>query len=174
MKRAVLLITLAVFPLPATALRADETAETHLQFVRKLREKGMADLAMQHLEKLQKAPPPGLAGQLPIELARTRVSLARDKEPAQRGALFAEARKELLDFITKNPKSPELTQARVELARLAALQGQALLSQSIRQDDDKVARGLAQKAEEFFKQAGAELKTAADALPNPEDKVQVL
>ena len=51
---------------------------------------------------------------------------------------------DLQDFISKNPKSAELTQARLELARLAALQGQALLSQSIRQDDDKVARELAQ------------------------------
>jgi hypothetical protein len=174
MKRAVLLATLAVFALPAAALRADEPAETHLEFVRKLRDKGYADLAMQHLEKLQKAPPPGLAAQLPIEMARTRVSLARDREPAQRGVLFEQARKELQDFIARNPQSPELTQARLELARLAALQGQALLSQSIRQDDDKVARELAQKAEKFFQQAGAELKAAADALPKPEDKIQVL
>ena len=59
MKRAVLLATLALFSAPNLNLRAQaqEPGPVQLEFVRKLREKGYADLALQYLEKLQKAAP---------------------------------------------------------------------------------------------------------------------
>src|SRR5262245_45234140 len=152
MKRAVLLVPLAVLLFPAGTARAQsqETPETQIQFVRNLRAKGFADLALQYLEKLQKAPPAEVAAQLPLEMARTRIALARQKEPNQRAGQFDLARKELQGFLDKNPQSPEAPQARLELARLWAYQGQALLSQSVREEDDKLANALARRAEENF------------------------
>jgi hypothetical protein len=178
MNRAVLLVPLAVLLFPfgvsrALAQGAQEPPEVRLEFVRKLREKGFVKLALEYLEKLQKAPPAEIAGQLPLEMARTRVALARADEPARRAGQFDLARKELEGFIAKNPKSPEEPQARVELARLWAYQGQALLSQSIREEDDKAANDLARRAEEKFIKAADELEKAAKALPKAEDRIQV-
>ena len=174
MKRAVLFTPLAVLFLLPPGGRADEPAAVKLLFVRELNKKGLPDLALEYLEKLQqqKGLPKELTDKLPVELARTRVRLAR-LQPARQSALFAQARKELQAFVATY-KGPELTEARVELARLAAQQGQALLSQSIRTEDDKAAGDLARQAEGYFQQAGAELKAAADALPNPADRIQVL
>ncbi len=174
MKRTLLLLlTSATLLLPTVRVSADEPAELQLEFVRKMREKGYASLALEYLEKLQKNPTPGLADVLPMELARTRVSLARQKEPASRAALFDEARKELEAFIAKNPKSPEIANARVEVARLVAYQGQALVSQAVRTEDAKESNALAAKAEAYFIQAGQELEAAGKALTKPEDRVQI-
>ncbi len=175
MKRAVLLAPLAALLLSAGPARpqGQEPAEVQLQFVHNLRAKGFADLALQYLEKLQKAPPAEIAARLPLELARTRIALARRKEPTQRAGLFEQARKELQSFIDKNPQSPEAPQARLEMARIWAYQGQALLSQSVREEDDKLANQLARRAEEKFIQAGKELEAAAKALPREQERAQV-
>jgi hypothetical protein len=174
MKRAVLLSTLAVL-LPLSALRADEPPEVQLEFARKLREKGYANLALEHLEKLQKAPPAGLdVAKLPLELARARISLARQKDPAERVSLFNKAKTDLEAFVAANPKSPEAPQVRVELARLEAYKGQALLGQALRQEDPKNAEGLKRQAEGHFIKAGEELKKAAEALPDAQARAQIL
>src|SRR5262249_54085511 len=153
------------FILPGTStLRADEPPELQLEFARKLRAKKMSDLALQHLEKLRKNAPPALAFQLPLEIARSRVSLAREKEPDQRAALFGEARAELQAFVQKHPDRPEATQARVEIARLAAYEGQALLSQALRQEDTKAQIDIGLRAEEQFLQAGRELEASVKLL----------
>src|SRR5262245_30160624 len=95
MKRTLLLLVVAALAPAAVPARADEDPQTQLEFARRLREKRLADLALEYLEKLKKDPPEGLAAALPMELARTRVSLARQKEPEQRQAFFAAARKDL-------------------------------------------------------------------------------
>src|SRR5262249_28307634 len=117
MKRTVLLAALAAL-LPLTALRANEPPEAQLGFALKLRDRGYSALALEAPEKLQKAAPKGLAARLPLELARTRVALARQRDPSQRLALFNEARKDLDRFLAANPKGPEATKVTVELARL--------------------------------------------------------
>ncbi len=168
-----LLVTAAVLLCSVTAARADEAPETQLEFARKLREKGYADLALELLDKLRKAPPARIADLLPLESARTRIALARQKEPAQRSALFADARKELETFIQKNAASPQAKEARLEIARLISNQGLALLSQANRQEDDKAAADLRRRAEEYFTQAGTELEKALGGVTEKLDKIQL-
>lgn len=169
--KSISLVTAALLLVTAVPVRADETAETHLEFVRKLREKRLADLALKHLEALRKDPPPGMAALLPMEIARTRIALARDKGPEQRAQLFADARKELEAFVNSNEGSPEAAQARLEIARLAGYQGQALLSQALRSDDPKTANDFARRAEQHFSQAAKELADAAKSLTTDKDKI---
>ncbi|MCI0458669.1 MAG: hypothetical protein L0Z62_17035 [Gemmataceae bacterium] len=171
MKQALALLVIPLAWLSPASLRANEPPESQLDFVRKLREKGYADLALEYLETLRKTTP-SLAGQIPMEMARARTSLARQKPPAQRAALFAEARKDLEAFIQKNPNSPDAAQARAEVARLASYQGQALLSQASR-EEAKAAADLKRRAEDYFIQAGKELQAAGQALTKPEDKLQL-
>jgi hypothetical protein len=129
-----------------------------LEYVRRLRAKGYNDLALEHLEKLKSEPT--LVAKLPLERARTMLALARDKEPEQRPALFAAARAELETFVKNNPTGPDGAQGRLELARLAAHQGRALLTQAQRDEDMAIGR----RAEQQFIQAGQQLDVAIKLL----------
>ncbi len=80
--------------------------------------------------------------------------------PEQQPPLFGAARTALANFIQRNSASPEGAQARLEIARLIAFQGQALLNQAIKEDDS----GAAKKAREQFIQAGQEFDTAINVL----------
>ena len=64
----------------------------------------------------------------------------------------------------KNPGRPEAAQARLEIARLAAFQGDTLLAKALREDDTKTRAEQARKAESQFIQAGVELEGAAKQL----------
>ena len=163
MKRCCLLLASSLLLVTFT-LRAEEPPQTQLEFIRKLRDKGYADLALEYLEKLQKNPPAALKVAIPMELARTRIALARDKEPGQRLALLNTARQELEAFIKANANRPESAQARFELAGLATQQGKALLSKALRREDLKSQQDEAKKAEQQFIQAAKELEAAAVLL----------
>jgi hypothetical protein len=151
---------------------AQEPAEAQLEFIRKLRAKGYADLALMKLEEWRKNPSPGLALQLPLELARTRLALGRDKGPEERLAIAATAEGDLNDLVAKHKGKPEAIQGRLEIARLAAFQGQAWLNKALRQDEPRTQNELARKAEEFFARSGKQLEEAVKELPE-EDRLQV-
>jgi hypothetical protein len=157
------LLTLAAVLVPAPAGRADEKAETQMEFVRRLRAKGYNDLALDYLQRLQKNPPPGIGPLLTLEEARTRLSLARDKEPGQRLEIFAQARAGLEKYLKANASRPEATQVRLEMARIATYEGEALLSRALASDDDKSRNALALKARQRFAQAATDLDAAAKA-----------
>lgn len=143
---------------------SQEPADKQLDFVRKLREKGYADLALEYLEKLQKEGRPEVKKFVPMEMARTRVALARTKEPEQRLALYQKARTELAAFVKANPTGPEGVQARLELARLVTQEAKALLAKALRRDEIKDQQAEAKPAEQLFLQAGAELDAAVKLL----------
>jgi hypothetical protein len=159
-----LIVAVLVFLGAGLTLRAEEPAEKQLEFVRKLRDKGYADLALEYLEKVKKSGNPALATFLPLEMARTRIALSRDKEPEQRLALLNAARADLETFVSANPKGPDGAQARLELARLVSQQGKALLSKALRREDTKSQQEEARKAEAQFERAGKELEAAAQTL----------
>jgi len=164
MKR-VSLILASVIAATVPMVRADEPPDTILEFVRGLRDnKGYSDLALQYLEMLQKNPPPALKSVLSMELAKTRIALAKDKDPAQRLALLKQARDEMEAFVKANPGGPEAAKARLELALLASQQGKALLSKALRNDDEKAQIEEARKAELQFTEAGQELEAAVKVL----------
>src|SRR5205814_340079 len=67
---AAVALALALAAAPACA------EEPHLDFVRGLQARGMADLAADYLQRLAADPPPGLKAVLPLELARARLEQA--------------------------------------------------------------------------------------------------
>src|SRR5271155_2343895 len=122
MKRILLLSCLALIGIGASTLRAQETVENELELVRKLRDKGWADLAKAKIEELLKRGDPALNAALPLELAEINIALARQMDPEQRVALFALARTQLQDFIKQNQGNGQAALASVKLARLTSYQ----------------------------------------------------
>src|SRR5260221_300708 len=94
-------------------LRAQESAESELEYVRQLRAKGWTDLAKIKIDALQKRNDPLLNAALPLELAKLNISAARLLGPEQRFALFTAARGQLQEFIDKNQGKAEAALARV-------------------------------------------------------------
>jgi hypothetical protein len=170
MKRSLSLLAAMVVLLAPWSARADEPAELQLEFVRKLRTKHYSNLALEYLEKIKKSAPADLQPLLALEIARTRVSMAEEKEPEQRAPLFAQARGELEAFLQANPQHPEAPQARVEVARLASLQAKALLSAAFRQETRAAQVSGAVKARQQFIAAGKELEAAVGQLASLKDK----
>ncbi|HEX3147162.1 MAG TPA: hypothetical protein VHR66_03715 [Gemmataceae bacterium] len=109
-----------------------------LELVRALRQAGMVDLAVQRLEELKAKPEllsPDDAALIPLELARIRLEeAARETEDARRATLIGQARASFDEFIKTNPTHPMSAQARVEMARLTALQAKGQLSRGNRQE----------------------------------------
>src|SRR5438093_1547486 len=102
MKRIFLLSVLVSIGIGASSLRAQETVENELELVRKLRDKGWADLAKAKIEELLKRGEPALNAALPLELAEINIAMARQMDPDQRLSLFMQARTQLRDFIKSN------------------------------------------------------------------------
>jgi outer membrane protein assembly factor BamD (BamD/ComL family) len=109
-----------------------------LELVRALRQAGMVDLAVLRLDELKAKPEligPEDAALLPLELARIRLEeAARETEEARRATLIGQARASFDEFIKTNPTHPMSAQARVEMARLTALQAKGQLSRGNRQE----------------------------------------
>src|ERR1700722_11463182 len=173
MKNAAYLFALAVL-LPSNPIQAQEvhSAEEQIDFVRKLRDKGYLDLALEHLEALQKNPPAGLQQILSFELAKTRLLLARGLDPEERLIIVEKARAELDDFVKKNPKAAETPIAQNDLKRLPAEQGQAMLSLALRERSIKGKQEKAKLAEKFFLQAEVDLEAHLKQLTDESDRRQ--
>jgi hypothetical protein len=144
--------------------QADEPPELQLKFVRQLRSKRMADLALQYLKELQKNPPKELAPLLPLEIARTQLSLAREKPAGQRLEMLKQARAGLQEYFDKNAARPEVAPLKLEIVRVTVYEGQALLGQAYRAEDPNAQKEYASKARQKFKDARGEFDKAIDYL----------
>lgn len=172
MSRMLSLLTPCLFFLVPGALRAQEAPETEIDFVRKLREKGYSDLALEYIDRLKKTEPKLTDSKwtqlLTLEQGRATAALARRKDPEQRAALSASARALLEEFLQNNPSGPENVLARLEIARLASFQGEILLSKALRDEEGRAQGDYAKKAEEQFVQASQALEAAFKGLPESE------
>ena len=147
---------------------AQEPPDAQLNFVRKLRVKGYHDLASEYIDGLLKTHPQ-LAGQLSLEQARSLVAMAREKNLDQRPALFNQAGDKFRAFVSQYAGKPEAVQARLELAKLGAYHGQAILSKALREyEEPKDQHDAARKAEQLFIQAGQELDVVVKQLQDNE------
>jgi hypothetical protein len=147
---------------------AQEPPDAQLDFVRKLRLKGYHDLASEYIDGLLKSHPQ-LAGQLSLEQARSLVAMAREKNLDQRTALFNQAGDKFRAFVIQYKGKPEAVQASLELAKLRAYHGQALLSKALREHEDaKDQHDAARLAEPLFIQAGEELDAVIKQLQDKE------
>src|SRR5437764_1238778 len=108
MQRTLPLLLALLVASPSVAQEAAPDEE--LKFVRSLRERGFPDLALEYLDKRLRNNPK-YAGDLPLEIAATRLEMASaEPDAAKRVALFSQTRTELEAFLSKNtahPKAPE-------------------------------------------------------------------
>jgi hypothetical protein len=185
LQRAILLVIFGLGTVAGAAAQvAEEPFDRQLDFVRKLQARGYADLALEYLDNLQKHAPAHLSSELFLQLAHLRIQLARDKEPAQRLTLYEQARRELQKYIEKEKKErklEEIQEVRLEIARLAGYEGEALLNLALSREDPQQQEEMARKAEARFRLAGEEmdavLKAYAQQLKDgklPEEKKQAL
>jgi hypothetical protein len=132
MKRPFTLCLLLALLLPALPLGPAGRAEEmpHLEFVRALRERRYPELALEYLNRLAKNPPPEVASILPLEMARTRLDLAAtNPDVSARLQLYTAARKELEEFLQKNPNHPLAAAAKFDIANVVRRQGKSALGQ---------------------------------------------
>jgi hypothetical protein len=156
--RSLLAIALAfVTHLPAMA---DEPLDVHLEFLHRLRERGHAKLAVQYLERLQQNPSPQLKAVLPLESARNSVALATLQDADRRYAIFEQARGELQRFADQNAGKPEGALARLDAARVLALQADDRLARALRHEDAKVREADAEATRQVYEQAGKMFEAA--------------
>jgi hypothetical protein len=164
MKRVLPLLLLGLLSGSANVLFAQESADSELELVRQLRLKGWNDLAKIKIDSLAKSTDPALQAALPLELARSNIALARQKDAEQRATLFTTARGQLQEYINRNPGKVQAAFASAELARLSAYHGQALLTKALREEDNRSRHDKARPAEAMFLQAAKDLGSAEEAL----------
>src|SRR5437660_1489556 len=111
------------------AARAEEPP--HLDFARRLRESHYPDLAMEYLEKLTKTAPADMQPSIELEIARSRLDIARtDPDSGKRPALFAQARAAFEAIVKNNPSSAQASEAKLAITDIAVLQGKTLLQKA--------------------------------------------
>ena len=146
-----------------------------LDLVRGLRDNGLADLALEYMDKIAKTPnlPPEVAGILPLERAKTRLEQAnQETDEIKREAAAKQAKAEFEAFIKANPAHPRLPEARVSLAKVTFLQGRAYMSKAFREAsanaEDPASRDLLKaelaRARPYFKDSAKAFSDAADEL----------
>jgi len=156
------LILVALGYLVLLTVRSPAEEPPHLEFARGLRARGMADLALQYLQSKSQNPPAELKAILPLELAKTRLELAATKtEPSSRLAEQSQAKAEFELFIQNNPKHPLVAEARLEIARIAVLQGKAQFGKARRQEVKELQLAELARARTQFEEAGKLLTAAA-------------
>lgn len=139
--------------------------EPHLELVRGLRARGMADLALDYLQRLNANPPLTLRSILPLEIAKARLELAvAEPNDRKRTRRFDEARAAYESFAKSNPNHPLVAEASLDIARLVAFQGKHLLAQARRADDAPTRTDLIRKARPLFADAATRLSAAATQI----------
>jgi hypothetical protein len=154
-------VVLALGALVAAA-RAEEPP--HLDFVQKLRASHYPDLALEYLEKLGQNAPADLRPSIDLEMARTRLDLARaESDATKKPALFAKAREGFEAFVKNNPNSAQASEAKLEITSLAVQQGKAQLQKAMRQTGG-ARRSEAAAARAALDDAAKQLETGVKEL----------
>ncbi len=171
------LAALVLFAAPAAAQPGDP-----LELARRLRDNGMADLAVEYLDHLAAGKPsPALAAVLPLERARARLDLAgQEAGDARRDALIARARAEFEQFLATQSNHPRRAEAAVSLARVVSAQAKSILSRANKLDEAqrKAERAKARPvfedaAKRFGQAAAAYAQKLNDADLSPAQKADV-
>ena len=154
-------------PLAVATARAEEP---YLEMIRGLRAQGEPELALEYIqEKLVGKVPSNLVQVVALELARTRVEIARqENEEGKRLALFAAARTEFENFLKQNPNDPLAPQVHFEIARLMASQGKEAINRARRAQGDARVKAL-KESRPSFEAARSQLAAAAKLLKSQID-----
>jgi hypothetical protein len=99
----------------------------HLSLVEGLRSRGMADLALEYLQKLSENPPEELRGRIALEIAKTRVILAEQEDDERlREAQITAAQAAFETFLSSSPDPLSAADAHLEIAKLLSRRGREL------------------------------------------------
>src|SRR5438132_1122536 len=135
------LVLCAMLPLlvgPVAARSQESAYQEDMRFVNKLRAEHYDDLALEYLEKLRASNPPReLARELPLEIAKTRLSIVgNEPDSDKRLALYGQVREEIQAFLDNkdNSSHPHRADAKLDLARVAVMQGRTQLSRALLQE----------------------------------------
>jgi len=162
MNRLLSLLTLAACFVAAAPVVAEEPP--HLEFVRGLREKKYADLALEYLLKQMPLAPADQAPGFQLEIAKTRLDIASgEANISKRLALYLEARKDFEAFLAQHKTNPLIPEAKLEIAHIAVLQGKTQLSLSKRQEGPARSSEAA-KARLLLEDAGRQLAVSVKQL----------
>lgn len=146
----------------SAAVRADED---HLGFLRGLRQRGYADMAMLYLEQLANDPnvPAEVKAVIDYERAMTLLegvgalhSPEAQKEQIERAQAFLE------QFVQQHPRHPLAGKANSELGRLLLSKARVLIWEAEAADTEEQKEKLREQAREAVKQARAIFKVAHD------------
>jgi outer membrane biosynthesis protein TonB len=164
---------------------AESAAIDPLDLARGLREQGMADLALEYLQEIEKKPgvSDDIKSQIPLERAKCQLDAAVDEpDEGTRISLIGEAKEGFFTFVRnpKNAKHPRMPEAFLALARLTSLDAKSQLSKANKIDvpqlnemgtnqaevDEANAakKKEAEKARPIFKSASDLLKSAVKQL----------
>src|SRR5262245_30360093 len=125
------ILAILVIGMCGVATRGEEPPQ--LDFAQKLRASHYPDLALEYLEKLAKTAPAELKPGIELEIARSRLDIARSEpDAAKKPALLAQARAGFETFVKNNPNRPEAAEAKLEITSLAVLQGRTQLRKAMR------------------------------------------
>ena len=149
MKRsfAIFLCLILVTPILVFAQTVKERID--LDFVDGLRKRGDIDLALDYLKIIEKMASPELKVNIPLEIARTQLSKAiAEPDKTRRQKLYLGVMVEIKKFISANPKSARVSEAKLDLASLTIQMAKTKISEisSLRTNDEKVAKGNEAKA----------------------------
>lgn len=159
------LLALVVTPLVDAQQAANDQDE--MRFVDAMRKQGYPDLALKYLEGLKgKGVSKELAAELPVEIAKTQLTLAIDEaDSARKLAVYADVRAELQKFLKANPQSRLAPDVELSVAEVAVLQGRTALTQAVMFDEgDTRETPERQKARALLEQAGKELAAVEKKL----------
>jgi hypothetical protein len=162
MHLSLLLVASAVSAGPAPA--ADPSAQEDLRFVRRLRERGDADLALEVAQRLTRDAPPALAHELLLEQARARLQAAADEpDSSRRLDAYARAQGEFEKYLAQGGGAGAV-EIQIDLAELAVLRGRTQLSRALLQETPEARDAESARARDLLVKAGEQLRRLANDL----------
>lgn len=149
---------------PAKHLFDGESNEAKMEFLRNLRKRGYSAIAKEFIDRQLATASKEDAPLWNLELARTSVALAKEEALGQRAEMLEKARAAFEPFIKANPNSPAGAQARLEMAKLYALQASMALNKAYLLEDEEDQYKAAKKARDLYDAADAEYVEAIKVL----------
>jgi tetratricopeptide (TPR) repeat protein len=169
---------LAVFSITTATAERLPAAELSEDFLSGLKQRGLGELALDYLERMETSPLSSdeFRRKIPYHRGVVLIELSRQSaDPAARSRLLDEARTALEKFAGSDAQSAQAADAQLQLASIQLERGQQLLSQAKKLPDkplyDDQQRKLSQEARGYFAGARETFENAAAIYSAELDKL---
>lgn len=126
---------------------AAATVDPQIEYVQRLQEEGMSDLAVEYLRMASSAGASGVWGdQLDYQLGKALLQTAEGAAVAREAALIDEGLSRLEKYRTEHPDTDEAMDARSEITAVTVARAQRLLAQARLATSAEIAKPLRQQA----------------------------